>query len=386
MSTEKMGIYIHIPFCRSKCGYCDFASYVADSSVWDVYIEKLISEIEFRSQFLSSEEKQVDTIFFGGGTPTLLGPDRLGIILKELQKRFQLDISSEITLEVNPETVQLKEWQEYYQRGWNRASIGVQSFDDRELKACGRIHDSAQAEKAIIEANAAGFNLVNLDLIYGLPEQTLSSFQKTLAKAITLPIDHLSVYGLQLEEGTSFYEMERKGTLPLPSTEEEEEMYDWLHSFLHKEKWERYEVSNFSRSGGQCRHNLKYWRYQPYLGFGAGASGFDGQGRLKNPDTIEGYFTQVDSWLREKRKPLNTEKLSDSQRQVEFCFMGLRTQEGISVERFQKLFGESLEIVYSEALNEAIAAGWISESRGYYSPTAEGFRFNNLLGELFLKN
>lgn len=381
-----MGIYIHIPFCRSKCGYCDFASYVADSSVWDIYIKKLISEIKFRSQFLSLQEKQVDTIFFGGGTPTLLGAQRLGLILSEIQNQFCLDSFSEITLEANPETVQLKEWQEYKQRGWTRASIGVQSFNDAELKACGRIHNSTQAEKAIVEAKAAGFNHVNLDLIYGLPQQTLCSFQDTMKKAMDLPIDHLSVYGLQLEEGTAFYEMERKGNLLLPSPEEEEEMYDWLQSFLFKEHWGRYEVSNFFRPGGQCRHNLKYWRYQPYLGFGAGACGFDGQGRLENQETVEGYFFQVDSWIKEKRKPVNTEKLLDSQRQAEFCFMGLRTKEGISSERFQKIFGESLESIHLEALEQAIAIGWLNKSQEGYSPTDEGFRFNNLLGELFLKN
>lgn len=386
MEKTPMGIYIHIPFCRQKCGYCDFASYVADSSVWDAYIEKLISEIRFRSQFLSLQEKQIDTIFFGGGTPTLLGPKRLGLILSEIQNQFCLDSFPEITLEANPETVQLKEWQEYKQRGWTRASIGVQSFNDTELKACGRIHNSNQAKKAIVEAKAAGFNHINLDLIYGLPQQTLYSFQETMKKVLNLPIDHLSVYGLQLEEGTAFYEMERKGNLPLPEPEEEEAMYDWLQSFLFKEKWERYEVSNFSRPGGQCRHNLKYWQYRPYLGFGAGACGFDGQGRLENQETIEEYFIQVDSWIKEKSKPVNTEKLSDSQRQAEFCFMGLRTKEGLSAGRFQKLFGESLENIYLEALEQAIAAGWIQEAQGRYFPTEKGFRFNNLLGELFLKN
>lgn len=386
MNTQKMGIYVHIPFCRSKCGYCDFASYVADSSVWDRYIEKLASEIEFRSQFLSEEEKRADTIFFGGGTPTLLGPKRLGKILATIKKYFAIDLSSEISLEANPETVSLEEWQEYRHCGWNRASIGVQSFNDGELKRCGRIHNSAQAEKAIREASAVGFSHVNLDIIYGLPEQTLGSFQETLKKAMELPIDHLSVYGLQLEEGTAFYELERKGLLPLPSSEMEEAMYDWLHSFLVVNRWQRYEVSNFSQSEGQCRHNLKYWRYQPYLGFGAGACGFDGQGRLENPETIEAYFSQVDSWIKEKRKPMNTELLSDSQRQAEFCFMGLRTQEGISDERFEKLFGDSLEKTYPEALNKALDAGWIQRNQGRYFPTAEGFRYNNLLGELFLKD
>lgn len=385
MSTEKIGIYVHIPFCRSKCGYCDFASYVTDSFVWDLYVEKLILEIKFRSQFLTPKEKQVDTIFFGGGTPTLLGADRLGMILDEIQNQFSVDSSSEITLEVNPETIQWKEWQEYYQRGWNRASVGVQSFNDAELKACGRIHSSAQAEKAVAEAQKAGFRHVNLDFIYGLPEQTPESFQETLRKAIYLPIDHLSVYGLQLEEGTAFYELERRGTLPLPSSEEEEEMYDWLQFFLAEEKWKRYEVSNFSRSGGECRHNLKYWRYQSYFGFGAGACGFDGQGRLENPETLENYFLQVDLWVKEKRKPIHTENLSTSQRQAEFCFMGLRTQEGILIERFEKLFGEPLEKVYVAALYKAVEAGWIDKSPGRYFPTEQGLRYNNLLGELFLK-
>lgn len=382
MRKEKLGIYVHIPFCLQKCKYCDFTSYSTDESQWDRYIQKLALEIEFRSQFLLY--KEVDTIFFGGGTPSLLGPDRLAVILQKIRECFVVDPEAEITLEVNPETVDLADWQGYQAAGFTRASIGVQSLNDQELLECGRIHSADEARKAVQEAREAGFIHLNVDLMYGLPGQSLSSFQGTLKEVASWPVDHLSVYGLQIEEGTPFYKLEEQGLLSLPEPGEEGEMYDWLQEFLPNEGFDRYEISNFCRSGGECRHNLKYWRYQPYLGFGVSACGFDGEQRQTNPDSLRDYFEWIESFDSEKLITSTIEELSLEIRQAEFCFMGLRTKEGISSTEFLLRFGTSIEEKYGKNIGIAIDKGWLEKSGDRYIPTPLGFKFNNLLGELFL--
>ena len=382
MAKENWGAYIHIPFCVQKCRYCDFTSYRAEPSFWEQYIESLALEIALQSQVLSFHG--VDTIFFGGGTPSLLGPERLEKILKAFKENFAVTKDAEITLEVNPETVCKADWQAYRQAGFTRASIGVQSLQAKELAACGRIHRAEQARLAVYEAAEAGFTHLNVDLMYGLPEQSLKSLQETLLEVASWPIDHLSIYGLQIEAGTPFFQMERDGELALPSPIEEEAMYDWLQEFLPVQGFGRYEISNFARPGGECRHNLKYWRYQPYLGFGAAACGFDGEKRYNHPEGLEEYFEWLEKFVRGEGESDCLELLSPEERQGEFCFMGLRTTEGISPREFEKRFGFPLEKKAGKGLEKGKEKGWLKCEAGRIVPTPEGLRFNNLLAELFL--
>ena len=251
--AQGFGIYLHIPFCRQKCGYCDFASGPASEKDWDHYLTNLATEIKLRGSFL--HRPKIGTVFFGGGTPSLMGPERLNYLLSLIQENFALDSQSEVTFEVNPETVDLADWQKYRQGGFNRASIGIQSLIDQELAACGRIHDADQARKAVKDASQAGFSRLSVDLMYGLPMQTFNSFQATLKEAIAFPIDHLSVYGLRIEEGTPFERLHSQGQLLVPDEAAEDAMYDFIQDFLPTHGFSRYEISNFARLGGESQHN-----------------------------------------------------------------------------------------------------------------------------------
>ena len=379
--NNTLGIYIHIPFCRQKCHYCDFSSYVLDEDIWDKYIESLLYEISIRGEKLGL--LKVDTIFFGGGTPSLMGPERLKRVLDRLRKYFVIEEKAEITFEANPETVNLDEWQYYRKIGFNRVSIGVQSLRDNELKACGRIHSGERAIEAVVGAQDAGFERINMDLMFGIPEQTFESLKRTVDKALTLPIEHLSIYGLQLEEGTQFSRWEKQGKLILPSEEIVAQMYDWLLEYLPSKGFERYEISNFAKSGGESRHNLKYWHYQPYVGFGSGACGFDGEKRQVNPEVVDEYIGWVER-LRNDFQNINYEKLTSNQKMAEFCFMGLRTTEGILIKEFYDYFGVSLMEIYRESIEKALREEWIQVTQNRIRPTPLGLKWNNRLGELFL--
>ena len=378
--AQGLGIYLHIPFCRQKCGYCDFASGPASEKDWDHYLTNLATEIKLRGSFL--HHPQISTVFFGGGTPSLMGPERLNYLLNLIQENFTVDPHSEVTFEVNPETVDLADWKKYRQGGFNRASIGIQSLIDQELATCGRIHDADQARKAVAEASQAGFSRLSVDLMYGLPLQTLSSFEATLKEAISFPIDHISVYGLRIEEGTPFDWLHSQGQLSVPDEAVEDAMYDFIQDFLPTHGFSRYEISNVARLGGESQHNLKYWRYQPYLGLGAGACGFDGSCRINHPEDLAEYAKAISQLSQKDFLPDECPPLLE--RQAEFCFMGLRTLEGISRVEFQKRFGVSLENAHGKSLQKGMEQGWLKFDGERVYPTLEGLRFNNQLGMLFL--
>ena len=379
--NNKLGIYVHIPFCRQKCYYCDFASYVFDEKIWDEYIESLLDEITIRGTQIGF--RKVDTIFFGGGTPSLMGPERLVKILDRLGKYFVIEENSEITFEANPETVDLSEWQLYRESGFNRVSIGVQSLQENELKSCGRIHSPQKFLEAVVGAQKAGFERINVDLMFGIPEQTFDSFQRTVGEVLALPIEHLSIYGLQIEEGTVFSSWEEQGKLILPSEETVVQMYDWLLEYLPANGFGRYEISNFAKPGGESRHNLKYWHYQPYLGFGSGACGFDGEVRQENPERVSEYVSWVKQ-LQANPQKIAYEKLTSNQKMAEFCFMGLRTVEGILLKDFYNYFGVYLLDVYGESIKKALKEEWVWVTENRIYPTPLGLKWNNRLGELFL--
>ena len=253
MPQNALGIYVHIPFCRAKCSYCAFVSQVCDRSVQQSYVAALCREIAAAGGDFSVP---ADTVFFGGGTPTLLPTSDLAQILQALRAKFSLAENAEISLEANPGTVDFDSLKGLRQAGFNRLSLGVQSFDDQVLRGIGRIHRAEEAAQAVGMARSAGFENISMDLMFGLPRQSMDSWRDTLARAVSLEPDHISAYGLKLEEETPLAALVAAGQVTLPAEREEEAMYDWLNEFLPQQGFSRYEISNYARPGRECRHNL----------------------------------------------------------------------------------------------------------------------------------
>jgi oxygen-independent coproporphyrinogen-3 oxidase len=307
-------LYIHIPFCQRKCNYCDFVSYAGKEGLIDGYVDALIRELE---SLRSTVHDPLSTIFFGGGTPTLLEPRHFGQIINTIICHLSLDIGhSELSVEANPGTADIKKLRALRQLGLNRLSIGVQSFNDQHLKTLGRIHDSATAKRFYQDARDAGFDNINLDLIFALPGQNLNEWKADLEQAIELKPEHLSTYNLQIEEGTPFYSAFRIPNSALPSEDEELSMYEHTIETLTANGYRHYEISNFAKPGFECQHNFVYWRNGNYLGVGAGAhSHINGQ-RWSNPNCVEEYIRDA------RRITLDETRLATDQRET--LFLGLR--------------------------------------------------------------
>ena len=288
--AEKLGIYIHIPFCRSKCDYCDFYSLAGREDRMDDYQKALITHIKEASP--QARGWQVDTVYFGGGTPSFYGEKRLRELLRLIAKRFDLAKDAEITVECNPDSVDLKMLQALRKAGVNRLSLGVQSACDQELQNLHRPHTFEQAVQAVTMARQAKFQNLSLDLIYGLPGQTMEGWQNTVEQILALKPEHLSCYGLKVEAGTPLDYRVSRGER-LPDDDQQADMYLWAVDRLAQEGFRQYEISNFARSGFQSRHNLKYWMGHPYIGFGPGAHSDFGGRRYSFLRDLEGYITGV---------------------------------------------------------------------------------------------
>lgn len=324
------GVYVHVPFCKQKCIYCDFFSkpnYSAD--IMEQYGVAVAEEIAARSHEAETLAENA-SIYFGGGTPSILPISALGKIVVALKEHGFWRTPSEATIECNPGTVDAEKLVAYRELGFDRISFGIQSFNDEELKTIGRIHNSETALESIKLAKKVGFKRINGDLIYGLPSQTLASLQSNLEKICSLDLEHISVYGLILEEGTTLSRLVTAGRLALPSEELTDSMYDLLMDYLPCAGYERYEISNFAKAGGYSRHNLVYWNYQPYLGFGAGATGFDGLRRCKGVENIEKYIANP---LSAEVEEISTEDLFS-----EFLFMNLRKKNGACLKEFRQRY------------------------------------------------
>ena len=285
-----LGLYIHIPFCKSKCAYCDFYSLPRSESRMDDYTDALCAHLAETAPFAAGH--LVDTVYFGGGTPSYLGTKRLVKILKTILKKYKVDKQAEITLEANPDSAgDWKELRTLRRCGFNRLSLGMQSADDEELSEIGRVHTMAQTEAAVEAARKAKFQNLSLDLIYGLPHQTLEGWQKNLSAALDLTPEHLSCYGLKVEEGTPLFA--RRGTAGLPGDDAQADMYLYTVEFLKAQGYEQYEISNFAKPGCASRHNLKYWTLGEYAGFGPGAHSDFGGVRYAYTKDLEGYIRGV---------------------------------------------------------------------------------------------
>jgi oxygen-independent coproporphyrinogen-3 oxidase len=373
--TSNHSIYIHIPFCTHRCAYCDFNTYAGQEDAIPAYVDALIREIEFighRTTELSNYSTNVHTIFFGGGTPSLLSPKQFESILKAVRAHFPLTNSVEITIEANPGTVSDSNLLELRQLGINRISFGAQSANTEELHMLERAHTFFDVIEAVLSARKAGFKNLNLDLIYGLPEQTLETWQTTVKRILDLHPEHISAYALTLEHGTPFGRWSAKGLLPLPDPDLAAEMYEWASETFEENGYAQYEISNWSKSQRECKHNLQYWRGLPYLALGAGAHGYASGHRYSNVLRIKTYIDRLTSYQATHYPfPLspvtvNYHKQTPRDDMSEFMMTGLRlTQEGVSDDEFHVRFGTSMCDVYGKEIEELLKFAlleWVNDS------------------------
>lgn len=344
-------LYIHIPFCARKCAYCDFLSGPATANVQKRYVEQLVEEIYCQSAHYPGWK--VISVYLGGGTPSLLEPKEISSVMEAVRSRFDVAEEAEVTIEVNPGTVNMEKLKAYLDGGINRISIGLQSSDDRELKSLGRIHTYDEFLKTYGRVRQAGFTNVNIDLMSALPGQTLASWNSTLKKTAMLKPEHISAYSLMIEEGTPFYDRYHAHPELLPGEDEEREMYYAAKQFLREQGYERYEISNYAKQGQECRHNIGYWTGVEYLGLGLGASSYVRGTRFRNEANLENYLNmrmgekETDSLLHQ-----DVIRLSDKEKMEEFMFLGLRMIKGISTDEFMRRFKVDMWDVYGEVLNK----------------------------------
>ena len=363
MNRKSLGIYIHIPFCMQKCLYCDFVSGPASDEIKRNYVNYLLKEIEvciYGNK--SGSEYIVDTIFIGGGTPSVLEADCIEEILCKLKEKFEISEDCECTIEVNPGTVDSDKMEKYREAGINRLSIGLQSCNDNELKALGRIHNFKTFEEMFWAARQAGFDNINVDLMSSIPEQTEESFIRSLKRVVELNPEHISVYSLIVEEGTPFYEM----NLNLPDEDTERQIYYKTGKILNENGYGQYEISNYAKHGRECRHNIRYWQCDEYIGFGVAAASCLDNVRWKNTENINKYleYMQKASRFEDLRKEdfySEKEVLTPEEQCAEFMFMGLRMNNGVSEEIFWRRFGYIPEERYGEVIAKHIQNGLLEK-------------------------
>lgn len=382
MEQKQWGVYVHIPFCRQKCFYCDFPSFAGRERYREEYVRALCQEIAVRGSFYVQRWGKPATIYIGGGTPSALPAALMQKLLLAIGAVFRLaEGKTEFTVECNPGTVDAAYLSMMRTHGVNRLSFGVQSFDDGLLRGIGRIHDGQQAVQAVAMAKAAGFANISIDLMYGLPGQTLAQLKASVEQALALAPAHISIYGLQLEEGTAFARMQEMGKLALPADEAVEAMYDYMTETLPANGYARYEISNFARDGFVSKHNLSYWQDVPYLGLGAAAHSYlEGQ-RWETVGKIPDYIALIQAG-KQPCKP--EEPATRAIAMEEFAFLALRTTAGISRQKFQQKFGCSLDSVYQEAIERLKAKGFLVDVGDAVHLTALGMKYGNWAFEEFL--
>ena len=372
MKSDKkpLGLYIHIPFCAKKCAYCDFYSLPGAESRMDDYVNALQIHLAEMAPF--SAGYLVDTVYFGGGTPSYLGEKRLIKILKTILKRYTVPRGAEITLEANPDSAgDWKALRALRRAGFNRLSLGMQSADNRELAEIGRVHTMDQVKAAVDAARKAKFENLSLDLIYGLPHQTLGQWRENLAAAAALSPDHLSCYGLKVEEGTPLFR--EKDTAGLPGDEEQADMYLHTVDFLSRQGYIQYEISNFAKPGRESRHNMKYWALEEYAGFGPGAHSDMGGVRFAYVKDLDAYIQGVPT----HNAPLSErDRIPPMDRDVEWIMLGLRTARGLDPKVFEARFRRRFTC-FLPFLEECREAGYALQEEGRWHLTPQGFLVSN---------
>ena len=375
-TSSGLGLYIHIPFCVNKCRYCDFVSYpVTDSDTHLAYVLKVIYEIRARRALLSegTGSLDVDTVYIGGGTPSLIESGFISELLDAVYATYRVAENVEITLEANPGTANIDKFKRYRAAGINRVSIGAQSFDAGTLAFLGRIHSAEDTLQCVADARMAGFDDINIDLIFGVPGQGLSVWKTDLMEAIALSPSHLSYYGLQIEEGTPLHEELSKGCFNAVDEADDRDMYHFAKEYLTTQGLYQYEISNSAKPGHASRHNLKYWSMEPYIGFGAGAHSYFGGRRYSNKSGLAAYLTAEDEdemieWVHE-----NT--LFDNM--SEYIFLGLRRTAGIELSRFRTEFGRDFWELFGKETKKLIGRGLLEQSGDALRLTALGLDLSN---------
>ena len=373
------GIYIHIPFCDAKCNYCNFVSRVGGDK--EAYIKALIKEITVMDAFHNGE---ADSLFFGGGTPSTVKPYYLEQVLNALRRSMTIVPEAEITLEANPGTVDRVSLAEYKRIGINRLSFGLQTTDNAELEVLGRIHTYEGFLASYQMAREAFFENINIDLIFGLPNQTVDGFMDTVRRVAELNPEHLSVYALKLEKGTPMYR-EYYGSPRMPGEDAEREMYHTAIDYLKSQGYVHYETSNFAKPGFECRHNIKYWTGEPYIGYGVAAHGYyltdTGAVRTENTPDIETYIKDLIDGIHDEQMltPLSLRDIRD-----EYIMLRLRLAEGIRFADFKQRFGLNFEAEFSDAIEKTKKAGMITQDKAGIRPTVRGFDLQNMLITEFL--
>ena len=366
-----LGLYVHIPFCKSKCLYCDFCSFPhPKEETVERYVKALEKDLRLWAE--RARGMTVDTVYFGGGTPTLLSEETLCHLLSVLAEQYDLDPNAEITLECNPRTGSRSFFSSLRRGGFNRVSVGLQSTQDEELRALGRQHSFADFCRTYEELRAADFSNVSIDLMSGIPHQTLQSYLQTIDRVTALAPEHISAYGLIVEEGTPFSTLEKRGSLILPDEEAARSMYFEGIDRLASAGYAQYEISNFARAGYESRHNMKYWNCEPYLGFGPAAySDFLGE-RFGNSRDLLAY-NDGESIREECEAP------SAIERQNEYVMLRMRLCEGLRAEAFKERFGEDLEERYGHKLSAYVAGGFVQKNEDGYAFTKEGMYVSNAI-------
>ena len=344
---NKTGLYIHVPFCGSKCNYCDFNSYVGKLDLAEEYFACMKKEIDlYRDEMVFNN---IGTIFIGGGTPTCVEPKYLGEIIDTCRKKYNVSESCEITIESNPGTITDEKLRAYRQYGINRISIGLQASQEHLLNYLGRKHTSEDFIASVKMAKKAGFDNINADIIFGIPGQTLEDWKETLQMVTELELTHISAYDLKIEEGTRFGDMLDAGKLVEMEDELDREMYHYTIDYLKRKGYKHYELSNFAKEGYECKHNLIYWNCLEYLGLGAGAHSFLQDIRFENQSSIEGYI----NYLKNGEKPVEERYVRDfCEKMSEYMFLGLRLIDGVSKDKFEDRFNQDIFMTYADKIEK----------------------------------
>jgi oxygen-independent coproporphyrinogen-3 oxidase len=381
---EPLSLYLHIPFCTAKCGYCDFNSYANHEHLIPSYTQTLLREAQLWQK--ATRDRPVATVFFGGGTPSLLPLDDVAALMDGLREAFAIADDAEVTLEANPGSLDEPYLRGLRERGINRLSIGVQSFHDDELRALDRLHTAEDAREAYRAARAAGFDNVNLDLIFGLPEQPIERWQASVEEALALGPEHLSLYALTVEEGTPLARDVARGRAPAPDPDMQADQYEWTQRRLARAGYEHYEISNWCRPGFRCRHNLTYWECREYLGFGAGAHSYFNGVRFANAAAPSVYLALVEQSCQEAasadastamRHVISGETITPQLALADTLILGLRLNEGVRLPALRDRFGAEALASFESALTESLALGLLETADGRLRLTERGRLLSN---------
>ncbi len=371
---KRLGLYMHFPFCKNKCAYCDFYSVVGYDNI-SKYTDALMLQCE--DYAVSCEPYAIDTVFLGGGTPTIVPEKNMLDLIDCIYENFHVTEDAEVTMEANPATVNLSQLKKYFKAGINRLSIGVQSACDNELKALSRIHSYEEFEKTYKTARKAGFKNINLDIMYGIPEQTLESFKESLEKIVALSPEHISLYNLKIEDSTPFGAI--RDSLPLPDEDVEFEMYEYAIDYLTRHGYEQYEISNFAKPGYECKHNLKYWTCQEYLGLGTAAHSYFRNTRFSFIKDIDSFVAAIEDTENSSVITDENYTISPSERVGEYIMLALRLKSGINTAEFNRIFDMDFDLMYEDLLPAYVENGFMDKTETGYAFTSKGMYVSNYI-------